>query len=87
MTIKGLNMANCSDILGYYVYRNCLVYMFMLRGQKRAGILRTYNHVINDSDIFYLDERYESIYGKPIEATQADFDYYRVSSKGHLTHV
>lgn len=75
------------DILGYYVYRNCLVYAFMLRGQKRAGILRTYNHVLNDSDILYLDERYESIYGKPIEATQADFDHYRVSSKYHLTEV
>ena len=75
------------DILGYYVYRNCLVYMFMLRGQKRAGILRTYNTVINDSDILYVNEAVDRPEDAPIEATQADFDHFRVSSRGHLTKI
>ena len=76
-----------NDILGYYVYRNCLVYMFMCRGQKRAGILRTYHTVINDSDILYVNEAVDSPEESPIEATDADFNHFRVSSKGHLTNV
>lgn len=73
-----------NDILGYYVYRNCLVYMFMHRGQKMAGILRTYNTVINDSDILYVNDYVDGKENAPRKATQDDFDYYRVSSKYHL---
>ena len=60
----------------YAVYRNSLVYFFTTElGTKRAGILRTYELGINDSDVLYV---VPEIYGKPIPATKEDFDHYRV---------
>ena len=59
----------------YAVYRNSLVYVFMLRGIKRAQVLRSFEMHIKETDILYINAE---IYGEPREATQTDFDNYRI---------